>query len=567
MADAVALRRGVHAINPEEQSHLQLCWRTQDSSAVVDSYWMRLSRLGWKEVWSAPITGYEVDVVGGGTACTNSSIASMVTTDAAYEITVYAVDGLKLPGKGASILLLADATAPEPGVSMVSVITGSPTTTHQNSSCCLQLQWDAWQEAESTLTHYSVCFDATGSSCVNVGNTTQVLLQRSACACPERETASAWPKIAYDFPVTVDTGNANRSTMVNQTLASPSNQTATAPSTALGAAQADGESRSVISVRFSIRAHNAVGLSRESNPPTTVFIDEPAAQLVGFSSYNLSLSASEGQILSNSSLTEVDGCPLLASDGCPLFHPAGYALSIKWLSMVGVAHFELCVEGRVGLSSCHSLTGNTTRFTIPLRQLVQAGNYTVSLTATSVGGHSSVISRPLIVDETAPIMGEVGVGGSSWSTAYWGVADGVACHWTAAEDPESGIRVYAIAVLLLKSPAPGRSVDERMQTVATLQAPPSAMNVTLSAALRHGARYKCVVSAVNFAGLRASRASGDFIADFSGSTELSLNSVYISSGSGEQAAGVADLQTVHVSFASQMDVPLAGFSSGNETAL
>ena len=142
----------------------------------------------------------------------------------------------------------------------------------------------------------------------------------------------------------------------------------------------------------------------------------------------------------------------------------------------------------------------------------------MSLMATSLGGHQSVVTRPLIVDETAPVMGRVGIGGATLSTAYWGVGDGVLCGWTPADDPESGVYEYAIALLLLQPAAPGVSVSERMQTVAHHLSPGSAFNVTLVASLTHGARYKCVVTAVNNAGLRASRGSSDFVVDLSGPT-------------------------------------------------
>ena len=557
IADAVVLQPAVQAINPEEVDQMLVCWRRREPSAAASGYMISVSLQGSEQRASAfQIPSSEVESIGSGVACANRTTSDMVA-GASYTVQVFAIDRLQQRGEGAQLLLIADGTAPEQRGSLVTAITDSPTVTHQASACCLQAEWGAWVEAESLLTHYSLCFNLTGDECVNVGNQTRVLLERSDCGCAERVLPTSWVRIIYDFP------------LVNATLTSGRNDTSAVPAgddaeLAGGAGvHVTGHVVNLLSVRFSVRAHNAVGLSTESNPPTEVNIDTSPAVLLGFSPYNVSDADADAFSVVNATRGDGD-CGAI---GCPIFHPAGYVLGLQWPFTSGAAHFDLCMESPPTYSSCERLAASATRAQLPP---LRAGEYNATLTAVSLGGQRSVVSRPLIVDSTAPVMGEVGVDDeedSLTTPAYWGVGDRVSCRWGGAEDPESGVGGYRVALVRVLPPAAGMPMSERLQILSHQLEPATSTNATLSVSLRHGARYKCRVAALNRAGMAsAPRESNDFLADLAEQSQLSLSNVFVSNASGMRAVGLADLGAVLVSLSSPIDAETGGHRFNNWTA-
>ena len=114
----------------------------------------------------------------------------------------------------------------------------------------------------------------------------------------------------------------------------------------------------------------------------------------------------------------------------------------------------------------------------------------------------------LIADDTAPVLSAVHV------DAFWSTGHEIVCAFSEAEDRESGVQLYEVAVVgfLGASSHDHRGVVIGMQTELCGA---GSHRVTVPAKLAHAHRYRCVVTAINSVGLRAAQSSLDFVADLS----------------------------------------------------
>eukprot|EP00966_Prymnesium_polylepis_P253854 5867439-Prymnesium_polylepis.1 len=88
-----------------------------------------------------------------------------------------------------------------------------------------------------------------------------------------------------------------------------------------------------------------------------------------------------------------------------VYHPAGYAVSLTWPPILGLAHIEVCATLQDSATGeCQRLASSAVNVTtVPYL----AGVYNLTLSVVSLGGHSASRSWPLHVDATPPIVGAV----------------------------------------------------------------------------------------------------------------------------------------------------------------
>ena len=183
-----------------------------------------------------------------------------------------------------------------------------------------------------------------------------------------------------------------------------------------------------------------------------------------------------------------------------------------------VARFELCgVEGPL----CEVVGSTSVQAFI---ERPPPGVFELSLHAVSRGGSITTLTWDLVVDASAPSFGAVRVsdGVDVTSASYWGLVGDVHCSWDAASDEESGIAQYVVSLVSTSRPT-GVCMDGLVEArVVSQDLDCTKTNTSLRAILTHEEKYQCVVQAINGAGMRTTRRSKDFIADYSGFLDVGI---------------------------------------------
>lgn len=110
-------------------------------------------------------------------------------------------------------------------------------------------------------------------------------------------------------------------------------------------------------------------------------------------------------------------------------------------------------------------------------------------------------------DATPPEAGAVRVGRGGASVSYWRSPDHIVCEWDGAVDAEAAIVWYEVSLYAAGAAVCAASDPSFVAgaVLARANASCGARAATLhpSRPLVHGGRYRCVVAAVNAAGLSA----------------------------------------------------------------
>ena len=405
---------------------------------------------------------------------------SQLEDGVAYVLRVAAVSTTGLLGPPSEMLLVTDIQEPVP-MGLLTIHTGAQSKSRQSSDCCLRVSFEPWNEPETQLSYYLVCpaVNSTDDACLNIGQATRVLIRAGRteeCSCEAPLNETGWHSFSHELASATNissgpAGNAN-----------------------LSGTQA---------ITFSMRAVNVLRQSGTIGPfAVTVDRPPPPVDLVF---------APPSVLPPNASLP---GCVPHAS--AHLLHPAEAVLTVNWRGAEeaeqGVdeplATYTICVNARCTAAS--SSIGAATLGTL------DAGRHTLTLTHTSVGGASTLTSWEILSDGTPPVMGGVYIGENA---SYWGVANELPCTFDAAVDDESGIHSYTVALVGsfgicgdIRSNGYGGSKLDAEDVDCNGAA---RMDVILSASLVHGAAYRCVVTAINGAGLKSTRSSTDVIIDLS----------------------------------------------------
>ena len=425
------------------------------------------------------------------------SDATRLMPSTAYDVTVIAESGAGLRSE-IQLTIVYDTTPPEPRSSpaVLTAHTGGPSPTHQQSDCCLAASWEAAAEPESAVRGYMLCF-AQGSDdgdvrtasgfdgddqCVPLGNRTSALVANEGCDCP-LASAAQWPTFLHPAPLAV--------TVANSSL--------------------DG---SDTRISFVLVAENVLGMRAVFQEYSVAVVGAPEIGDVFFEKPSWLPAA-----------CDVRG-------GVDVVHPAGWPLSIRvpQLTSNSLSSIELCfAAGANGTPSCTMRMGALpVDDTVITTAALPAGALTLTLNVTSLSGLVSSLSWTVVADDTPPqIRSEPSLvsmqendeedSPNKGLQGYYAWEDQVACEWSAASDEESGIRAFEVALVSRV----GRQCTEAHTNRtggAVLQKHTVSCNVSkaiFTVALSHASAYRCVLWAINGAGLRSTRASYDFVVDSS----------------------------------------------------
>lgn len=443
VAGGVAMANGVTAV-ASDRVDLRACWQPFSvRPSGISEYLLELASSESPGLWTvrqpAPAS------------CANQSVS--LEEGVVYTLRVSAVSGAGLLGPPAELQIVADLTPPAhvPGGTRFWV-----------DARCFYIDFLPWREAESIVERYALCFVALGgeaSECVDLGLSTQVIMQDTGVACDAGDATGSWSPITHAVawgPMDTITGR--------------------------------------MSVDMHIRAYNVLGQMQEEGPHT---LTRGSTIELPMSMVTLDATRSDG----------VCGAPTM---GVVHLHASGQPLGLligeefadhaEW-----VEEYALCVNdvqrtcARMDAPTYLALSAEATAAT---------GLHNVTLAATSRDGGRALGVWPVMVDGTAPTMGEVRVG-IDRSEVKWGDRNEFVCSWDEATDPESGISEYN-AALVEASPNCAVNPESRHggRILATGSAGCDLRNLTLRAAMVHGNYYYCVLVAKNGAGLRA-KASSD----------------------------------------------------------
>ena len=177
-----------------------------------------------------------------------------------------------------------------------------------------------------------------------------------------------------------------------------------------------------------LHALNSVGLTAAAANATVLFIesDPPSIEEVEFFEPSIQVNASCGDVETGS-----------------VYHPADHTLYLAWLSLPGLARMELCLWklDLVENVTCQALEADATNATTAA---IPSGNYNLTLTAVSLGGHTDSLWWAIHSDGSPPTHGLVHVGSTGEDASYWGVQNEVTCSWEGATDLESGVASYTV---------------------------------------------------------------------------------------------------------------------------
>ena len=428
--------------------------------------------------------------------CLSDATCLMFST--AYDVTVIAENGAGLRSE-VQLANVYDTTPPEPRSSpaVLTAHTGGPSPTHQQPDCCLAASWDySAAEPKSAIGGYILCF-AQGSDngdvrtasgfdgddqCVPLGNGTSALVAKEGRNSP-LASAAQWPTFLHPAPLAV-------------TVASSS---------------LDGADKRIL---FVLVAENVLGMRAVFQEYSVAVVGTPEIGDVFFEKPSW-LPA-----------------PCDVRGGADMVHPAGWPLSIRvpQLTSNSLSSIELCfATGAGGTLSCTMRMGALpVDDTVITTAALPAGALNLTLNVTSLSGVVSSLSWTVVADDTPPqIRSEPSLvsmqendeedSPNKGLQGYYAWEDQVACEWPAASDEESGIRAFEVALVSRV----GRQCTEAPTNRtggAVLQKHTVSCNVSkaiFTVALGHASAYRCVLWAINGAGLRSTRASSDFVVDSS----------------------------------------------------
>jgi hypothetical protein len=314
-------------------------------------------------------------------------------------------------------------------------------------------------------------------------------------------------------------------------------------------------------IRFSLGAVNIVGLASEAGP-FEVLIEPPlVVPPLSFGEPSLEIRSAA-----------VATCGLSLTNNLSALHPAGRQLLVGWDAYergLGerddeVPTYRVCVDG----TSCRTALASDPSTLLPP---LDAGLHVVNVSAVGVSGLVSVGSTYLVVADASPPLFNASAVRIGEHAEFWGSADGLRCSFAKAVDPESGLRSYEVTLVKVqprcgecKRTGLGGKVIAHEDVLCAEGDGEAEVSVDLHARLEHGSSYRCLVTAVNGAGLSTRRSSMDVVADLSrGSYGLGEHAVVLDH-SGGHAAYVSN-ETLLIEFV--MDAALDHLDSDTAAAL
>ena len=514
--NAALTASGSYAVNPAA-GPLSICWQGFGSYSGVSQYVLTVCQPSKRAAEPDGVPDcnnarrQELIVGASRNSCFNSSLDITENGDLGsrtYAVRLVAISQAGIASATAEVALVTDSSAPEPKLKETAALV-HPTLdiglgiSARASACCLHASWLPWEELESELAGYHLCFDRLGRditgrvgepphSCLEVGNATAVVVRNvgnatnvgeANCEC----TAEAGA-VVFDHVLP---------------LLSPLGFVATAGADSL-------------LLRFYLGASNIVGLRGELEPQEVAVERAPPPTVTA-----VRLLAPSSDI--NGS-TEC-GAPI----GAALVHPAGHPL--RWqmadVDTYNVAYWRACVWSVERAESAVSPPCSTLRVprlvslaTLQTAAIKTAGYYQVNLTAVSLSAIASPAHSQLVsVDATPPKVGAL-----LTASRYYSSDTGLfTCSWAAAVDVESGIASYEVELVHAGRVAGVTAGWDRGGAVLDTsgQLPCTAQSHTFTHTLLHAHSYRCALVVTNLAGLRSLGLSPDVDIDASPQRMLS----------------------------------------------
>lgn len=466
---------------------------------------------------------------GPNTTC--ASVTALVAAPGPYLVRLSAIGEAGHVGSHIEVALVIDDTAPRASDELI-VHTDGPLDNMQASECCLRVSWASWIEIESGPVRYTFCVTGAGG-CDDIGDATGVLVASSdSCKChpPSSSTAHVkWARVSRPLPLFSTESNNSE-------------------------------------VRFSLVGSNQVGMRGEA-VNSAVVIERRSTLLEPEVTFELPTFVAVSALVATASdmedtvegaiATSVSVCGWAGVDGS-LLHRTARLLTVAWNPTDEIYRHELCLrpDSQADASSldCQRAAGSDASVSM---QPPASGLFNLSYTSISRGGIRQELRWGLTFDDTPPIQGRVSAGGPA---GYWVLPGLMTCTWEEAIDVESGIGMYEVGLIEVSTADSKCTASGPIETalggkmLVSQNVSCDARNASLMSALRHSGRYRCVVWAINGAGMRSSpRSSRDVVVDLSGGKLLPSRALSIRDALGEPAISMRNL-----SLTIQFEVELYG---------
>ena len=509
--DAVQLRPGLFAVDGTNSTTRRICW-SQPSATYADDiahqvFWMTERASSEALDMLATVLAEPITLDASETCVTESSA---LAEGQVYTLRLASMGRDGLSSGIAEASLIVDGTPPRP-VSDPVIHTNAPSNSKQRSDCCLRVSWDPWLDEETAVAGYAICSgnntELTESTCLDVGLATNVLISSSsACECTAPLTTPVGGWTAYEHSV---------------------------------ALPVDGV------MRFTLLAKNTLGQRSAELGPFTVLIDEePVVPNIEFDGYS--------RMMNTSNPMGGTCAPIAQASDVDILHPWGREILVRWNSEdVDNLIFEGCLNGD---GTCVTAQSQLELLKIPSPA---AGLHQLTLHAKSPTGKMDNATWAIVIDSTPPTVGAVQIGDNH--AAYWSQNDEVLCRFNASSDPESGILEYEVALVQVSASCGGFLKHHRDGILISRQHIPCPedaeewITIPLRGALSHAGRYRCVVTAINGAGLKATRSSAELVVDLSdtcvagSASDQTLQQTAITDAAGAESTALSATDAIQVS--------------------
>ena len=322
--DALEMRAGVFAVDPQAAVHRRVCWAPVTDATAVEleryEYWVGLrGHATGNHVGGAASTWADMESAAEQSQGNVANLTAPIELDAnetcitdvqplehgtvlTLRVAAVGVDGRQTVGEATMIV---DATPPEPLSSPI-IHTGARSPVAQVSDCCLRVSWDEWEEEETETARYVLCSESEPNECLDVGNSTHVLVvapgRAESCDCDAPLSTAA---ASESGTAANTTGSPDIVwTSFEHVIAVPHNGT---------------------SFGFTLHAINTLGIVSERTGPFVVRVDnEPSSPVLAFEGDSTVVAGAE---------VNASACvPSRSPQGAPVdvWHPSGRAVHVTW---------------------------------------------------------------------------------------------------------------------------------------------------------------------------------------------------------------------------------------------